>query len=62
MTPADPRQAVHAMIADGVPLEHIEEYINTLPLDAEQRSVLWLLAWSQPSTPPAAIADPPSRP
>lgn len=52
------------MIAEGVPLEHIEEYINTLPLDAEQRSVLWLLAWSQPSTPPpaATAADPPRRP
>jgi hypothetical protein len=38
-------QAVENLIAQGVPLDQIEERIHELPLDGEQRSALWLIAW-----------------
>jgi len=30
----------------GVPLEHIEAFIEGLPVTDEDRAVLWLLAWA----------------
>jgi hypothetical protein len=39
--------AVQELIAERVPLDQIEDYIDTLPLDADHRSALWLLAWVQ---------------
>jgi hypothetical protein len=57
MIPPDPQHAVCAMVEDGVPLDHIEQYIGTLPLDPEYQSALWLLAWSQPPMPRTLASD-----
>ncbi|MEA2197016.1 MAG: hypothetical protein QOJ25_1067 [Solirubrobacteraceae bacterium] len=46
-----PQDAVEALIAEGTPLDEIEERIDELPLDAEQRSALWLLAWVKVTNP-----------
>jgi hypothetical protein len=35
---------VDTLIANDVPFNQIEEYVNEVPVDSEQRSVLWLLA------------------
>jgi hypothetical protein len=43
----DEHVAVNAMIADGVPFERIERYINALALPSEQLGALWLLAWAE---------------
>jgi hypothetical protein len=48
------------LVAERVPLDEIERYINELPLDDEHRSALWLLAWAyatNPATLSRAIAD-----
>jgi hypothetical protein len=37
--------AIETMAAQGARLDQIEERIDELPLDAEERSALWLLAW-----------------
>jgi hypothetical protein len=34
------------MIAGGARLDQIEAHIDELPLDSEERSALWLLAWA----------------
>jgi hypothetical protein len=39
--------AVETLVAERVPFDEIEEYIDQLPLDGEHRSALWLLAWAQ---------------
>jgi hypothetical protein len=46
MTLSDPRHDVEAMVGQGVPFDELEDYIDTLPLDDERRSALWLLAWT----------------
>jgi hypothetical protein len=43
----DAQLAVQELIVERVPLDQIEDYIDALPLDAEHRSALWLLAWVQ---------------
>ena len=43
--------AVESLIAQGAPLDRIEERINELPLDGEERSALWLLAWATVTNP-----------
>jgi hypothetical protein len=43
----DEHLAVNAMIADDVPFERIESYINALALPSEQLGALWLLAWAE---------------
>jgi hypothetical protein len=53
MTLTDARRAVTAMVARGVPLDQIESFIDTLPLEGEQGSALWLLAWTQTTNPAA---------
>jgi hypothetical protein len=45
--------AVQELIAERVPLDQIEDYIDTLPLDADHRSALWLLAWVRATNSPA---------
>jgi hypothetical protein len=48
------------LVAERVPLDEIEGYINELPLDHEHRSALWLLAWAHatnPATLGRVIAD-----
>lgn len=44
-------RTVESLIAQGAPLDRIEERINALPLDGEQRSALWLLAWATMTNP-----------
>jgi hypothetical protein len=39
------------MTAGGVPIDQIENYIETLPLGDEELSALWLLAWSETTNP-----------
>jgi phage-related baseplate assembly protein len=39
-------RAVETMIAGGARLDQIEAHIDELPLDSEERSALWLLAWA----------------
>lgn len=39
------RTEVEAMLAAGRPIAVIERMLERAPLDAEQRSSLWLLAW-----------------
>jgi hypothetical protein len=46
MTVPDPRHEVEAMVVEGVPFDELEDYIETLPLDTERQSALWLLAWT----------------
>jgi hypothetical protein len=48
--------AVLALVADRVPLDEIERYINELPLDHEHRSALWLLAWVHATNPPRSVS------
>jgi hypothetical protein len=52
MPHSDPQDEVQAMTRRGVRIEVIEDYIETLPLDRERRSALWLLAWTQVTHPP----------
>jgi hypothetical protein len=40
-------RAVNAMIADGIPFEYIEDYVNALSLPSEQQGAPWLLAWAE---------------
>ncbi|HWF49791.1 MAG TPA: hypothetical protein VG294_04010 [Solirubrobacteraceae bacterium] len=40
------KRAVETMIARGARLDQIEAHIDALPLDSEERSTLWLLAWA----------------
>jgi hypothetical protein len=47
----DPQRAVETLIEQGAPFDHIEDYINALPLPTEQRSALWLLAWAEATIP-----------
>jgi hypothetical protein len=42
---------VERMIGDGLPLEDIEEFIETLALRSEQLAALWLLAWAEATDP-----------
>lgn len=51
-----PEYAIEHLIAQGTPLELVEEHINSLPLDRDTRSALWLLAWVR-ATSPAARRD-----
>jgi hypothetical protein len=44
---------VEALIAEGAPLDQIEARIDELPLDREERSALWLLAWVNATNPAA---------
>jgi hypothetical protein len=37
---------VRAMLGEGATLEAIGAAVDTLPLPTEERSALWLLAWS----------------
>lgn len=39
------------MTARGVPISQIEEYIDELPLNHEELSALWLLAWAWATNP-----------
>ena len=48
---ANPQNDVEAMTARSVPISQIENYIDTLPLGDEELSALWLLAWSQTTSP-----------
>jgi hypothetical protein len=43
----DEHRAVNTMIDHGTPFDHIEDYINTLPLPSAHLSALWLLAWAE---------------
>jgi hypothetical protein len=43
--------AVETMAARGARLDEIEEHIDELPLDGEQRSALWLVAWVSVTNP-----------
>jgi hypothetical protein len=47
----DEHHAVNAMIEQGAPFDHIEEYINGLVLPEEQLGALWLLAWAEAADP-----------
>ncbi|HWF36534.1 MAG TPA: hypothetical protein VG295_14240 [Solirubrobacteraceae bacterium] len=44
-------RTVETLIARGARLEEIEERIDELPLDGDERSALWLLAWSAVTNP-----------
>jgi hypothetical protein len=44
---------VETLIAEGAPLDQIEARIDELPLDREERSALWLLAWVKATNPAA---------
>lgn len=46
-----PKSAVETLVAQGTPLDQIEERINELPLDGEEQSALWLLAWATVTNP-----------
>jgi hypothetical protein len=53
-------QSVETLIAHGARLDEIEEHIDELPLDGEERSALWLLAWAtvtNPATRRRAVLD-----
>jgi hypothetical protein len=43
--------AVETLVAQSVPFDEIEQYIDGLPLDSDQRSALWLLAWAEATNP-----------
>lgn len=42
---ASARRTVAAMIAEDVPFERIEAYIEDRPLEGEDRALLWLYAF-----------------
>ena len=45
--------AIETLIDRGARLDQIEEHIDDLALDGEQRSALWLLAWVKTTNPSA---------
>lgn len=49
LDPITIRETIEAMLAAKYPFGDIEDYIETLPLDDEQKSALWLLAYSEQS-------------
>jgi hypothetical protein len=53
MVLSSPEHAVKVLIAEGTPLDQIEERIDELTVDGEQRSALWLLAWATVTNPAA---------
>lgn len=48
-----PEHVVETLIRQGAPLDRVEAHIDSLPLDQEQRSALWLLAWLKATSPAA---------
>ncbi len=60
-TASHPQHHVEAMTLSGASIEQIEQYLDSLALEDDELSALWLLAWSQrPSPPTAPIARPPT--
>ena len=62
VTGSDPESEVKAMIAGGIRIDQVEDYIEKLALDDERRSALWLLAWAQATNPAVRrgqVATPP---
>lgn len=49
--PGRPEDDVDAMIACGVCIDEIEQYLDSLWLEDDERSALWLLAWSRSADP-----------
>jgi hypothetical protein len=43
------RERVSQMLDDGMPFGQIESTIERLDMPDEQKSALWLLAWSRPA-------------
>jgi hypothetical protein len=58
MAPSHPQDDVTAMAAQGVPIDRIEDYIDRLPLEHDELSALWLLAWSQRARAETALRGP----
>jgi hypothetical protein len=58
MAPSHPADDVTAMAAQGVPIDRIEDYIDRLPLEHDELSALWLLAWSQRARAETALRGP----
>lgn len=48
-----PEHVIETLIRQGAPLDRVEAHIDGLPLDQEQRSALWLLAWLKATSPAA---------
>jgi len=46
-----PKHTVEKLIAQDAPFAQIERYIDELPLDSEQSSALWLVAWVEATNP-----------
>ncbi|HEX8745401.1 MAG TPA: hypothetical protein VF712_19910 [Thermoleophilaceae bacterium] len=44
------RREVEVMLASGCGLETIEQVVDRLPLDADDRAALWLFAWAADGT------------
>ena len=42
---------IDALLSAGVPFERIEAHIEELPIDADAKSALWLLAWVESDRP-----------
>jgi hypothetical protein len=38
---------IYAMLRDGATLDDVEEFVEQQPLNEEQKSALWLLAWAK---------------
>ncbi|HWE14305.1 MAG TPA: hypothetical protein VG365_12365 [Solirubrobacteraceae bacterium] len=58
----DPETEVKAMIAGGIRIDQVEDYIDKLAMDDDRRSALWLLAWAQATNPAVRrgqVATPP---
>jgi hypothetical protein len=45
------QEVVERMIAEGVPFDEIERYIDTMELPSEHLGALWLLAWAEATDP-----------
>jgi hypothetical protein len=59
----EPTRIVEGLLRQSAPFERVEDYIDSLPLDNEHRSALWLLAWSQTTNPAGRRrAEPRPRP
>jgi hypothetical protein len=58
VAPSHPQDDVTAMAARGVPIDRIEDYIDRLPLEDDELSALWLLAWSQRPSAETALRGP----
>jgi hypothetical protein len=46
---ASDRERVRQMLDDGMTFGHVESTIERLDMPDEQKSALWLLAWSRPA-------------